>query len=371
LKAVRRNILLNPGPATTTDTVKNALVVPDICPREQEFGRMVEGIGADLVRIVHGEDDYQIALFGGSGTAVVDACINSVIPEGRQFLVVNNGAYGTRMVEIARAYGIDVLEYAPGCGGYPDMDRLASLLRQHEKVSHVGIVHHETTTGMLNPIERATELCHQAGKEIIVDAVSSYAGIPIDLRRTGHDYIISTSNKNIQGMAGIGFVIFRTGALEKMRTVKKRSYYLNLFQQHDFFRRTRQMQFTPPVQILYALRQAIDEYFAEGEQQRYQRYDRSWQTLVTGLRKIGFRLLLPDEQQSHLLTAIIEPTDPPYRFDAMHDYLYQRGYTIYPGKGAKQNTFRVANIGQIDYRDIEAFLGELERYVDEQGIRLS
>jgi 2-aminoethylphosphonate aminotransferase len=369
LKSVKRNILLNPGPATTSDSVKYALVVPDICPREREFGEMVEAIGADLVRVVHGEEDYEIALFGGSGTAAVDACINSTVPHDRQILVVSNGAYGTRMAEIARAYGIDVLEYALPYGDYPDLQRLESMLRQHERISHVGIVHHETTTGMLNPIQPVLELCRRYGKEIIVDAISSYAGIPIDLRGMGYDYLISTSNKNIQGIAGVCFVIFRRQALEKISTIKKRSYYLNLYQQYDFFKRTRQMQFTPPVQIFYALRRAIDEYFAEGELERYRRYQRSWQTLVAGLKNIGFRLLLPDEQQSQLLTAIIEPSDAHYTFEAMHDYLYERDYTIYPGKGAKENTFRVANIGQIDFRDIEAFIAQLQNYVREQSIR--
>ncbi len=345
------------------------MVVPDICPREREFGEMVEAIGADLIRVVHGGKDYAIALFGGSGTAAVDACINSTVPQDRQILVVNNGAYGSRMAEIARAYGIDVLEYALPYGDYPDLQQLESMMRQNGKISHVGIVHHETTTGMLNPIQPALELCRRYGKEIIVDTISSYAGIPIDLRQTDYDYIISTSNKNIQGMAGVCFVIFRLQALEKMPLVKKRSYYLNLYQQYDFFKRTRQMPFTPPVQIFYALRKAIDEYFAEGEQERFQRYQKSWQTLVAGLKKIGFRLLLPDEQQSQLLTAILEPSDPQYSFEAMHDYLYERDYTIYPGKGAKENTFRIANIGQIDYRDIESFLGQLQNYVREQGIR--
>jgi 2-aminoethylphosphonate aminotransferase len=264
--------LLNPGPATTTDSVKNALVVPDICPREREFGEMVEAIGADLLRVVHGEEDCEIALFGGSGTAAVDACINSTVPQDRQILVVNNGAYGARMTEIARAYGIDVVEYALPYGDYPDLQQIESMLRQNETISHVGIVHHETTTGMLNPIQPVLELCRRYGKEIIVDSISSYAGIPIDLRRTDYDYIISTSNKNIQGMAGVSFVIFRRQALKKLMAVKKRSYYLNIYQQYDFFKRSRQMQFTPPVQIFYALRQAIDEYFVEGEQARHLRY---------------------------------------------------------------------------------------------------
>jgi aspartate aminotransferase-like enzyme len=199
--------------------------------------------------------------------------------------------------------------------------------------------------------------------------MSSFAGVPIDLRKTDYDYIISSSNKNIQGMAGISFVICKTNVLEKSKAVKKRSYYLNLYQQYYFFDKKKQMQFTPPVQVLYALSQAIQEYFTEGEPARYRRYCDSWECLIAGLHEIGFRLLLPMEQQSKLLTAIIEPGDPKYQFDDMHDYLYARDFTIYPGKGAKQDTFRIANIGAIDKNDIEKFIVILKQFIKERGIK--
>ncbi len=169
-------------------------------------------------------------------------------------------------------------------------------------------------------------------------------------------------------MAGISFVICKTSVLEKSKTVKKRSYYLNLYQQYYFFDKKKQMQFTPPVQVLYALSQAIKEYFAEGEQARYHRYCDSWESLIAGVNDIGFRLLLPMEQQSKLLTAIIEPGDPNYHFDDMHDYLYAKDFTIYPGKGAKKDTFRIANIGAIDNNDIDKFLVVLKQYIKERGI---
>ncbi len=369
-KPVKRNILLNPGPATTTDTVKYAQVVPDICPREKEFGDLVESILIDLVKVIHGEDAYKCVLFGGSGTASVDAAINSAVPPDGGILVIANGAYGTRMIEIAAGYGIHCVRYEIPYGDYPDLNSVEELIKNNlPKLTHIGIIHHETTTGMLNPIENTLALARKYNLEIIVDAMSSYAGIPIDVRKHDYDYVISSSNKNIQGMAGISFVLCKQSALEKMKSYPKRSYYLNLYQQYYFFDKKKQMQFTPPVQVLYALRRAITEYYAEGEHARFRRYTDNWDCLSRGLNDIGFRLLLPPEQQSKMLTSIIEPVDPHYQFDGMHDYLYARGFTIYPGKGAKQDTFRIANIGQIYPSDIEQFIIALKQYIQDRGIR--
>lgn len=370
LKNIKRNILLNPGPATTTDSVKYSLVVPDICPRERGFGQIVEKNLVDLVKIVNGEKNYKCVIFSGSGTASVDATINSVVPEAGKILVVSNGAYGIRMTEIAESYGINVVRYEIPYGDYPDIDKVEKLLIENKnELTHLGIVHHETTTGMLNPIEDYLKLARKYNLEIIVDTISSYAGIPINLEETDYDYIMSTSNKNIQGMAGLSFVICKGDSLKRLKSIPKRSYYLNLYQQYEFFRKYKQMQFTPPVQVFYALRQAIKEYFDEGGGKRYKRYCENWQALVDGLTKIGFKLLLPMGQQSKLLTAVLEPGDKNYSFNEMHDYLFERDFTIYPGKGAKEATFRIANIGEIYKSDIESFLEVLKEYINKLNIK--
>jgi 2-aminoethylphosphonate-pyruvate transaminase len=363
--SIKRNILLNPGPATTTDSVKYAMVVPDICPREREFTKVVELISQNLVKIAHGMDHYISVLFSGSGTAAVEACISSVVPEGKTVLIISNGAYGDRMIDIANSYNIEVIKYELPYGTYPEIAEIEKLLlKNRETVSHICVVHHETTTGMLNPIEQILKLARKFEVEIIIDAVSSYAGIPIDLSQIDYDYIISASNKNLQGMTGISFVIFKKELVDKINKIRKRSYYLNLSQQHDFFSKKNQMQFTPPVQVLYALQQAIKEYFIEGENNRYGRYCQNWQILVSGLEKIGFRLLVPKEYQSKLLTAILEPRDMNYNFSEMHDFFYTKGFTIYPGKCGSQNTFRIANIGEIYWNDIEQFLSNMNTYID-------
>jgi 2-aminoethylphosphonate aminotransferase len=360
---VRRKILLNPGPATTTDTVKEAMVVEDICPREKDFCKLLDSIKEDLVKVVHGGDDYVCALFTASGTGGLEAAITSAVPKGKKILVVDNGAYGARMANIATTFEIEVLLYKLAYGDYPDVDHIENLLRSNPGVSHIAVVHHETTTGMLNPVQSICDLARNFDVEVIVDCMSSYAGIPIDIKQWGAGYLISSSNKCIQGMPGLVFVIFKKALLPALQN-QKRSFYFDLYSQYLGFEKTGQMQFTPPVQVAYALRQALDEYFVEGEINRWNRYQENWVILSQGLKKLNFEFLLPERHQSKILLAVIEPSDPRYNFDAMHDYLYQRGYTIYPGKGAKAATFRLSVLGDLHKSDIENFLKELEGYLD-------
>ena len=223
---------------------------------------------------------------------------------------------------------------------------------------------------MLNPVKELAEIAHANNIEIIVDAISSYAGIAIDIERDGFDYIVSTSNKNIQGMAGISFVITKKVRLEKTKSYKRNNLYFNLYDQYISFKNTGQMQFTPAVQIIYALNQALDEYFKETPAGRFERYAKSWKILTSGLIEMGFKLFLPLDQHAGLITAVHEPTDGNYRFDSLHDYLFEKGYTIYPGKVADINMFRIANIGAIDQADILSFLTELESYLNENKLNL-
>ncbi|MFZ1808893.1 MAG: 2-aminoethylphosphonate--pyruvate transaminase [Cyclobacteriaceae bacterium] len=362
MKNISRKILLNPGPATTTQTVKEAMVVEDICPREKEFGEMLDSIKDDLVKVVHGEETHHAVMFTASGTGGLEAAITSAVPKEKKLLVVENGAYGTRMVKLAETFGIEVVRYQMNYGDYPNVSEIETLLKTNKDVSHLAVVHHETTTGMLNPVQEICDLAHRFQVEVIVDCMSSYAGIPIDINRWSADYLISSSNKCIQGMPGLVFVIFKKALLEKIKNTK-RSFYFDIYNQFSGFEKTGQMQFTPPVQVAYALRTAIDEYFAETEAGRWSRYEENYITLYNGLASLGFEFLLPDNQQSKILLAIKEPPDPNYSFDAMHDFLYERGFTIYPGKGAKEATFRLSVLGDLHKKDIEDFLQCLEEYL--------
>ena len=367
MNPVKRNILLNPGPATTSDGVKNALVVPDICPREKEFGDLMDRIRAGLTRVVHSGDEYKTVLFAGSGTAAMEAAMCSIPAPDKKVLIHVNGAYGRRFQEIASVYGLNVVAWTQDYGAYPDPGELEKLLAENPQINSAFFVHHETTTGMLNPIAECARLAGKRGVKVIVDAMSSYAGIPLDVKELGIDFLISSSNKCIQGMAGLSFVICRKTSLALLPRYR-RSYYLDLGGQDDYFEKTRQMQFTPPVQVCYALEKALQEYERETGPGRSKRYADNWETLYEGLRKIGFRFLLPRKQESGILLAVLEPEDPAYDFEAMHDYLYGQGFTIYPGKGARESAFRLAILGDLTPEDVRNFLTALENYIKEAGI---
>lgn len=344
------------------------MVTEDICPRENEFCDVLDGIKHDLVKVVHGEDDYTATLFTASGTGGLEAAITSAVPKGKKILVIENGAYGTRMANLSQTFGIDVIRYTLSYGEFPDLSAIEDLLTKNQNdVSHLAVVHHETTTGMLNPVQEICDIAHEYGVECIVDCMSSYAGIPIDIKKWNAEYIISSSNKCIQGMPGLVFVIFKKALLSKLKN-QKRSFYFDLYSQYTGFEKSGQMQYTPPVQVAYALRQAIDEYFKEGETNRWNRYQENWNTLYAGLKELKFKFLLPREQESKILLAVLEPAHANYDFNTMHDYLYKRGYTIYPGKGAKEATFRLSVLGDLHKKDIEGFLNELKAYLEDAGV---
>jgi 2-aminoethylphosphonate-pyruvate transaminase len=360
---VKRSILLNPGPATTTDTVKYAQIVEDICPREKEFGETMEFISAELTKFVGNPEKYTTVLFGGSGTAAVESILSSVIDNGT-VVIINNGPYGERMCKIAEIYGLNYLEYKSSAEQAIDMNNLEIFIKKiSTNVSYLALVHCETSTGLLNDIGKIGEFCAVKNIEMIVDAMSSYAAVPIDMQKMNISYLAASANKNLQGMAGVSFVIANKDRLEKTEQIKPRNLYLHLYDQYRYFQMNKQLRFTPPVQTMYALKQAIIETQWEGIEKRYERYSKSWTTLTDGITRLGLTYLVPETHHSKIITSIIEPSNRKYNFDIMHDFFYKQGFTIYPGKIDKLETFRIANIGDITYRDIERFLHLLEQYL--------
>lgn len=367
---IKRNILLNPGPATTSDTVKYSQVVPDICPREKEFGDVMEFVSRELTNFVGSNDKYTTVLFGGSGTASVEAILSSVVNDGT-VLIINNGAYGKRICEMAEVYNLNYIEFKSSPIEEVDLNELEEIIITHNSectgedkspISHIAVIHHETTTGILNDIELIGKICEKYDIDMIVDAMSSFAGIPINMDEMNIKYLASSSNKCIQGMAGISFVIANIESLEKTKDIKPRNLYLNLYKQYIYFKDNYQMRFTPPVQVLYALKQAILETKEETIENRHERYIKCCKILWDGLDKLKLKKLVNEKASSMILTSIIEPKIELYNFDDLHDYLYNRGFTIYPGKVASENTFRIANIGQIYPEDMKKFIEILEEY---------
>ena len=367
---IKRNILLNPGPATTSDTVKLAQVVPDICPREKEFGDVMEFVSKEITNFVGSNDKYTTILFGGSGTASVEAMLSSVVDD-RTILIINNGAYGRRMCEIAEVYNLNYIELKSSPIEKINLNELEEIIKKHNlesvrfdktPISYIAVIHHETTTGILNDIKAIGSICEKYEIDMIVDAMSSFAGIPINMDEMNIKYLASSSNKCIQGMAGVSFVIANKESLEKTKNIKPRNLYLNVYKQYLYFKDNYQMRFTPPVQVLYALKQAIIEAKEETIEKRYERYKECCKILWDGLDKLKLRKLVNEKASSMLLTSIVEPQIEGYSFDDLHDYLYNKGFTIYPGKVCSENTFRIANIGQIYPENMNKFIEILEEY---------
>ena len=356
MEPIKRNVLLNPGPSTTTDTVKYAQVVPDICPREKEFGGVMKCLREDLVKIVHGDlEKYTSVLFCGSGTINIDVVVNSLLPEGKKVLVVNNGAYSARAVEICQYYGLPYIDLKFPVDMRPDLEQVEAVLKADPDIALVHTTHNETGTGILNPIREIGVLTHKYGAVFTVDTTSTYAMRPINIEEDNIDFCMASAQKGLMAFTGLSFIVGNRAIIEKSANYPKRSYYCNLFMQYDFLERTGEMHFTPPVQTIYATIQALKEYWAEGEEAKWARHTRVFNGINEGLEEMGFRQVVKPEWRTGLVSSAIYRDDPNWSFEKVHDYCYERGFTIYPGKISTTNTFRLCALGAIDEADIKDF----------------
>ena len=368
---IKRNILLNPGPATTTDTVKLAQVVPDICPREKEFAEMMRQMRLDLLKTVHADPaKYTSVLFCGSGTLNLDVCINSLVPEGKKILIANNGAYSSRAVEICKYYGIDHIDLKQDILHPVCVEEVEKALDADTDIAVVYTTHNETGTGVLNPIHEIGAAAHNHGAIFIVDTTSTLAMRPIDIEADNIDFCMASAQKGLMSFTGLSFVIGNEEIIRKSKDYPKRSYYCNLYLQYEYFEKTGQMHFTPPVQTIYATRRGLDEYFAEGEEAKWARHLRVINAIHKGLNDLGFRELIDIKEQSGLVASVIYPHDPNWDFEKVHDYCYDRGYTIYPGKVTDTDTFRLCSLGAIDEDDIVGFFEVLTEALKDSGVSI-
>lgn len=368
---IKRNILLNPGPATTTDTVKMAQVVPDICPREQDFAKLMKGLRSDLLKVVHAPaDQYTSVLFCGSGTINIDICINSLVPEGKKILVVNNGAYNTRAVEVCQMYHIPHINLQSSVFEQPDLAAVEQTLKENPDVAVVYCCHHETGTGVLNPIREIGALAHRYGAIFITDTTSTLGMIPLDVVEDNVDFCMASAQKGLMAMSGLSFIIGREDIIKASKHYPTRSYYCNLYLQYEYFEKTGEMHFTPPVQTIYATIQALKEYFAEGETAKFARHRRVYEAIHQGLDALGFQTVIDRRIESGLVVSVKYPDDPNWSFEQIHDYCYERGFTIYPGKISTTNTFRLCALGAIDVKDIHDFFVVLKEALNHYHIKL-
>ena len=368
---IKRNVLLNPGPSTTTDSVKWAQVVPDICPREKEFGELMRGLQADLVKIVHGDPEkYTSVLFCGSGTLNIDVAINSLLPAGKKVLVINNGAYSTRAVEICEFYGLPHIDLRFPVDELPDLKVVEQTLQENPDIGLVHTTHNETGTGILNPVREIGALVHRYGATFTVDTTSTYAMRPIDIEKDNIDFCMASAQKGLMSFTGLSFIVGNKAIIEASKDYPKRSYYCNLYLQYEYFKKTGEMHFTPPVQTIYATIQAMKEYWREGEQAKWARHTRVFNAINAGLDELGFRQVINPEWRAGLVSSAFYPDDPNWSFEKVHDYCYERGFTIYPGKISTANTFRLCSLGAIDEGDIRDFFEVFKAALVECGVQV-
>ncbi|HEX9558455.1 MAG TPA: 2-aminoethylphosphonate--pyruvate transaminase [Reyranella sp.] len=360
-------LLLTPGPLTTSASVKQAMV-HDWGSRDAGFLRVNRMVLDKIVELAGGQGSHVTVPVQGSGTFAVEAMITSFVPKSGKLLVLINGAYGQRarrIVEIAgrAAASLEMPEDMP-----PDLPLLERMLAEDKAITHVFAVHCETTSGILNPIVEIAAIVASHRRRLLVDSMSAFGALPIDAREIRYDALAASSNKCLEGVPGLGFVICRNEALEECEG-NATTLVLDLFDQAEAFARTGQYRYTPPIHVIVALGKAIEEHAAEGGVLgRGRRYRDNAKVLIDGMRAMGFRTLLPDRLQAPIIVTFHMPTDPKFVFQRFYDGLKDRGYVIYPGKLTVADSFRMGCIGRLYPEHMKGALAAVREVLDEMRV---
>lgn len=371
LATARDKLLFTPGPLTTSLSVKQAML-HDAGSWHFEFNALVASVRERLLKLagVARASGWETVLLQGSGTFGVEAVFQTCVPPEGKVAVLTNGAYGDRIIQMLKHAKIAHAVLRTTEDQPADPASLEALLASDKAVTHVAVVHCETTTGILNPIEALGRVCRKHGKLYVVDAMSSFGAIPIDLEACGVDYLISSANKCVEGVPGFSFVICRRNALLACEGYA-RSLSLDLLGQFKGFEKNGQFRYTPPTHSILAFDQALRELDAEGgPAARGARYRRNHEVLIQGMRDLGFRVYLDPSVQSYIITSFYFPDDPRFTFESFYRRLSDKGFIIYPGKISQADTFRIGSIGRLFEADLRSLLLAIGETVRELGIQL-
>jgi 2-aminoethylphosphonate-pyruvate transaminase len=361
-----RLLLLTPGPVSVSRTTQEAMLV-ERPSGDVEFQADLQSARNYLVSLAHGGAKYVAVPVPGSATYANEAVIAALVPAGRTLLVHSNGVYGDRLLEICAALGTPTAVLRTEAFTPPEPAQFAAMLDADPTISHIFIVHCETSTGILNPLDALAALCRERGIGLLVDAVASFGAVDIDAPGLGIEAITISSNKCMQGVPGIGWAVVRRSALEAAE--RPRVLCLDLADQAQHMDRTGLFRFTPPVQVLAAFAQACREHEAEGgTAARIARYRANWRRLVDGMRQMGFRTVVPDSAASPIVATFHNPEHPAFSFDALFDGMKRRGFVIFPGRLALQNTFRIGCMGAITEDDIARAMVAVADTMGEMGV---
>lgn len=354
--------LLTPGPLTTTSTVKEEMLF-DRCTWDNDYKSITQKIRAQLLELAGAaEDEYTVVLMQGSGTFAVESVMHTATTNEDRALIITNGAYGERIIKMAMYIGLNFKEYRVQYNEYPIESEIKAILEEDQEITHIIMVHCETTTGILNPIEMVSKLSKEFGKTLIIDAMSSFGGLEINVPLLGIDYLISSANKCIQGVPGFGFVIAKR---EKLLACKgnSRSLSLDLYDQWVEMEKDGKWRYTSPTHVVAAFSKAIDELLEEGGiPARFARYQNNNRMLRERLAKIGIHAYITDDKQSPIITTFLFPNEK-FNFAEFYSYTKERGFVLYPGKLTDVDTFRIGNIGEIYEEDILALCEIIEEYM--------
>lgn len=360
-------LLLTPGPVSVSRTTKEVMLI-DRPSGDTEFQGDVALAREYLVGLVSGHGRYTAIPVPGSATYANEAAIETLVPPGGKLLIHSNGVYGDRLIEICAANGtphavIRTPPFTPATEA-----EFEQAVRADPAITHVMVVHCETSTGVLNPLEPVATVCRRHAKGLLIDAVASFGAVPIDARTLRFDAVMLSSNKCMQGVPGVGWAIVQTQALEASRG-NSRTLSLNLWDQNQHMDRTGAFRFTPPTQVVSAFAQACREHLQEGgTEARLERYRRNWRRLVDGMRQMGFRTLVPDAFASPIVATFHNPDHPSFSFQALFEGMKRRGFIIFPGRLALADTFRIGCMGDITDADIGDAMVAVAETMREMGV---
>lgn len=363
---MRNYKLLTPGPLTTTDAVKEEMLF-DHCTWDDDYKEITQKIRRDLLTLAHTtQEEYTVVLMQGSGTFGVESVITSSVGKEDKILVCVNGAYGERMGQIAKQAGKNVVVYQENYDTVPGAKKIEEMLKADQDITHVGMIHSETTSGILNDIEAVGEVVKKYNKTFIVDGMSSFGGVDIDVAGIGIDFIVSSANKCIQGVPGFSYIICRRDALAKCEG-NSSSLSLDLYDQWFTMEKDGKWRFTSPTHTVLAFAKAMEELKAEGGiPARAKRYRDNNMHLIERMKKMGITTYIEGEHQGPIITTFYYPESTHFSFEEMYQYIKARGYAIYPGKVTDADTFRIGNIGEIYLEDIDRVCDIMEEFFEER-----
>ncbi|MCY8233876.1 2-aminoethylphosphonate--pyruvate transaminase [Priestia endophytica] len=354
--------LLTPGPLTTTENVKKEMLF-DRCTWDDDYKIITQKIRRELLELAHATSEhYTVVLMQGSGSFTVESVMTTALTKQDKVLIITNGAYGERIVKMATYLGLNFVELATKYNEHPDEQKIRNLLEEDKSFTHIVMVHCETTTGILNPIEMISRVAKDFNKKLIIDAMSSFGGMDINVPALGIDFLISSANKCIQGVPGFGFVIAKIESLEVCEG-NSRSLSLDLYDQWREMNKDGKWRFTSPTHVVAAFSKAIDELREEGGiSARYNRYVNNNKLLCKRMKEMGFESYIGEEKQSPIITSFLYPNEH-FSFEPFYRYMKERGFVIYPGKLTDIDTFRIGNIGEVYEEDINKLCNIINEFM--------